>query len=295
MSPTPRVGSVFHFQDDKMYLFSGVGFDHEYSPVHTNRKNDVWVFSFEESKWSYLGNSDFNGSAMKFLFSTESYACLLYDYQLLRIDFYNNEFSILSSSNLLNSIMSGLNRRRSFFKPKMGLIPILSYTGEDKLARLTLANVAEELEVGTVGHEGGFYAKPINYKYYHLIFAVALLGLPFLLWYIASNGQLKVQSINGNSTYGNKILYYKGSSEQTLLKLLAERDFIKSYEIHEILRKENESIDTLKKRKSDLISSMNTRFKVQSKTNIELVIESSSDFDKRMKLYCINPLVLKKR
>lgn len=273
-SPKPRKAAKGNFVNGKLYIFGGERF------LYDKKTNyfDCWVFDFKTLKWTNIGNtnnsptSQMESENLKITFSEEYLITpnLIYQFNFPKnkIEIFKNPFStklknIIKFNNL--SLIYKIDHHRDFSK--------FEIVDNYRLVHRSSIDIVKQIEPNS---------KPLILIAIISFICIVILG--FVL----------------KSRFKRKVKTFKHSFDPMELKLLAlffenENQGIEISLINDIVNQDNPSIDTLKKRRENLVRELKSKISKECKIPVETVfLEEKSALDKRIKIMKLNPVVLKR-
>jgi len=305
----PKGRQAVVYQMDKelghFYMSAGYTLDNPYfEDVNNQELNDVWKFDLNENTWQQLGHIKDKNSIrnLRFPFIANG---IFYAIEkgpnnaVVKIDIIKNSFKKYKTDHLVDQI---LLEHGTFYNPKDDQI-IAVVKSKNSVGEVTGVNFSivliplKELENNLL----------ISEKYYFTLFDrlipffLIIIGLVGIVYF---NAQLKKRKKMMRSNR-RTILFNRDDNHVTFegttilfeeehllfLHFLYEKGGeISNNEFLEFIRKGQESMDTLKKRKLKLIMDINQIFKIYTGMSDLFLLELKDDNDRRYKDYVINPV-----
>ena len=283
--PNPRAGSFFQLIDDKFYMGGGSDPD----PFE-----DVWEFDLIQKKWIYLGEIAQHSLVSDFPLSHSN------DLKKAGTHLYGFDFKE--------------NTLTRYDSPSLSIHTVLKDSNEKYLCisefRTSTQNISVVLKkefLLSAGNVSSLFVSKKRRQYYYSLYCWLLI-LPFLgvICFFSEketgkkrNQIMKTetfQCLSGRYYFNGVLLRssFGPIEEEVLINFLkAESHSLELSELYPIFDYDNPTIDTIKKRRENVLKSIREKVFSNSSTD-QFFIESKSLLDRRVKVLTLNPKLMGK-
>ena len=274
LQPKPMYMSIGKVEKDVFYMISGN------SQANKQEKKEIWSFNFRTKRWKNHGF--FAVFFRDFNFSSDFSSYLDQEY----LPYDNSIYQFLFSAEKYVIYYSRLDNKIRKIIPHNSSVLIFTINCTSRKAEVIITEKAKIFE--KILFRGPLIKpiKTVNYGFIALIL-VGLLGVTsFLLVRFKKNRKRKIVN---NST---SILDAK--EKEILAFFITNKDTgIEISEINDFVNWDNPSIDTVKKRRENLLKDFKTKISTETLIPFEEIFqEHKHSEDKRIKLLILNPKVI---
>jgi len=283
LMPRARYSNAFSIDENNLTIIGGETID-RYNRERRIRLSDMWQFSLEELKWSFMLESEeilaIDSDAFifdnKILFREANYL------KSLNLDSYE-----LSTNNLTNTLLKVSDRFKIHYFDGNFHFVVNRNNGE----RVLISRTKKEL-LGT-----SKFLKTLKNKKLLSFNNLIIIGLLlliiitiFLLMRYLNSVILKTNKIK----YRNKTVFIYSEEYLTLRDFFINQNSLENNILQNLLNKDQYERSHNVRRKNNLINTLNSKFQILFNNNSFNYIEiKKSDFDKRYKRYFLNLINLK--
>jgi hypothetical protein len=276
--PRARYSNAFSIDENNLTIIGGETID-RYNREKRIRLTDMWQFSFEELKWSFILDSEeilaIDSDAIifdnKILFREGNYL------KSLNLDSYE-----LSSNNLTNTLIKVSDRFKIHYFDGSFHFVVNRNNGE----RVLISRTKKEL-LGTSKSLKSLKNKKLlsinNLIITGLLFLVII--TIFLLRRYLNSVILKINKIK----YRNKTVFISEEEYIVLKEFCRNQNSLENNILQNLVNKDQYERSHNVRRKNNLINTLNSKLQILFNNNSFNYIEiKKSDFDKRYKRYFLN-------
>jgi hypothetical protein len=302
----PKGRQAVVYQIDKelghFYMSSGYTLENPYSEnVQNQDLHDVWRFDLKENSWKLLGyikeNNKIKNLRFPFMIRDLFYAIEKGpNNAVVKIDIKNNSIKRYKTDHLVDRIL--LDYGAVYHAKDHQIIAVVRDKEVDGGSGFSVVLLRlEELEHHLLT-SGKYYVTFFDRIKPFIIIMLGLVGtfLYRIQWkkrkeLKKKNKKVKVIVLEEDQiSFEGMPVLFEGEHLAFLHVLLGMNGEISNNELLEYLRKGQESMDTLKKRKLKLISDINQIFKLSTGLSDAFLLEIKDDNDRRYKDYRVNPI-----
>jgi len=283
LMPLTRYSNAFSIDENNLTIIGGETID-RYNREKRIRLSDMWQFSLEELKWSFILESEeilaIDSDAFifdnKILFREANYL------KNLNLDSYE-----LSTNNLTNTLLKVSDRFKIHYFDGNFHFVVNRNNGE----RVLISRTKKEL-LGTSKFLKTLENK--NLLSFNNLIIIGLLLLIiitiFLLMRYLNSVILKTNKIK----YRNKTVFISSEEYLILREFFRNQNSLENNILQNLVNKDQYERSHNVRRKNNLINTLNSKFQILFNNNSFNYIEiKKSDFDKRYKRYFLNLINLK--
>jgi hypothetical protein len=283
LMPRARYSNAFSIDENNLTIIGGETID-RYNREKRIRLSDMWQFSLEELKWSFILESEeilaIDSDAFifdnKILFREANYL------KNLNLDSYE-----LSTNNLTNTLLKVSDRFKIHYFDGNFHFVVNRNNGE----RVLISRTKKEL-LGTPK-----FLKALKNKNLLSVNNLIIVGLLlliiitiFLLMRYLNSVILKTNKIK----YRNKTVFISSEEYLILREFFRNQNSLENNILQNLVNKDQYERSHNVRRKNNLINTLNSKFQILFNNNSFNYIEiKKSDFDKRYKRYFLNLINLK--
>jgi hypothetical protein len=278
LMPRARYSNAFSIDKNNLTIIGGETID-RYNREKRIRLSDMWQFSLEELKWSFILESEeilaIDSDAFifenKILFREANYL------KNLNLDSYE-----LSTNNLTNTLLKVSNRFKIHYFDGSFHFVVNRNNGE----RVLISRTKKEL-LGT-----SKFLKSLKNKKFLSVDNFIIIGLLllviitfFFLRRYLNSVILKINKIK----YRNKTVFISEEEYIVLKEFFRNQNSLENNILQNLVNKDQYERSHNVRRKNNLINTLNSKFQILFNNNSFNYIEiKKSDFDKRYKRYFLN-------
>lgn len=281
--PRARYSNAFSIDENNLTIIGGETID-RYNRERRIRLTDMWQFSFEELKWSFILDSEE-------ILAIDSDAIIFDNKILFREDNYLKSLNLdsyeLSTNNLTNTLIKVSDRFKIHYFDGSFHFVVNRNNGE----RVLISRTKKEL-LGTSKSLKSLKNKKLlstnNLIITGLLFLVII--TIFLLRRYLNSVILKINKIK----YRNKTVFISEEEYIILKEFFRNQNSLENNILQNLVNKDQYERSHNVRRKNNLINTLNSKFQILFNNNSFNYIEiKKSDFDKRYKRYFLNLINLK--
>lgn len=273
-APKSRKNSMGKVVNNKLYITGG------YYPVlgKENRINDLWVFDFKNISWKYLGATQrISTSQLEVDNLTVSFSD----------DFWVSSTKICKFNFVKNKIAIFKNPLPYKLKKIIKIKNLILFCKMNSTGDFANYSVVENYKFVPYASKNLVEIPKSNFSFGLIIVIFTFILTCLLLMFLKRKNKQKIISVN-NSFDPMELklleLFYKNENQGIEISF-----------INDIVNQDNPSIDTLKKRRENLVRELKNKISKECKIPVETVfLEEKSVLDKRIKIMKLNPIVFKK-
>ena len=281
--PPARFSNAFSIDENNLTIIGGTTVD-RYNREKRVRLTDMWQFSFEELKWSFLLDSEeiqpIDYEAFKFdnkiFFREGNYL------KSLNLDSFE-----LSNNNLTNALLKVSKRFKIHYFDGSFHFVVDRNNGE----RVLISRTKKEL-LGTPK-----YLKSLENKnllsFNNLIITGLLLFVIITIFFLRRYFNSVILKTN-KIKYRNKTVFISEEEYLVLKEFFRNQNSLENNILQNLVNKDQYERSHNVRRKNNLINTLNSKFQILFNNNSFNYIDTkNSDFDKRYKRYFLNLINLK--
>jgi len=281
--PPARFSNAFSIDENNLTIIGGTTVD-RYNREKRVRLTDMWQFSFEELKWSFLLDSEeiqpIDYEAFKFdnkiFFREGNYL------KSLNLDSFE-----LSNNNLTNALLKVSKRFKIHYFDGSFHFVVDRNNGE----RVLISRTKKEL-LGTPKFLKSLENKNLL-SFNNLIITGLLLFVIITIFFLRRYFNSVILKTN-KIKYRNKTVFISEEEYLVLKEFFRNQNSLENNILQNLVNKDQYERSHNVRRKNNLINTLNSKFQILFNNNSFNYIDTkNSDFDKRYKRYFLNLINLK--
>ena len=281
--PPARFSNTFSIDENNLTIIGGTTVD-RYNREKRIRLTDMWQFSFEELKWSFLLDSEeiqpIDYEAFKFdnkiFFREGNYL------KSLNLDSFE-----LSNNNLTNALLKVSKRFKIHYFDGSFHFVVDRNNGE----RVLISRTKKEL-LGTPKFLKSLENKNLL-SFNNLIITGLLLFVIITIFFLRRYFNSVILKTN-KIKYRNKTVFISEEEYLVLKEFFRNQNSLENNILQNLVNKDQYERSHNVRRKNNLINTLNSKFQILFNNNSFNYIDTkNSDFDKRYKRYFLNLINLK--
>ena len=281
--PPARYSNAFSIDENNLTIIGGTTVD-RYNREKRVRLTDMWQFSFEELKWSFLLDSEeiqpIDYEAFKFdnkiFFREGNYL------KSLNLDSFE-----LSNNNLTNALLKVSKRFKIHYFDGSFHFVVDRNNGE----RVLISRTKKEL-LGTPKFLKSLENKNLL-SFNNLIITGLLLFVIITIFFLRRYFNSVILKTN-KIKYRNKTVFISEEEYLVLKEFFRNQNSLENNILQNLVNKDQYERSHNVRRKNNLINTLNSKFQILFNNNSFNYIDTkNSDFDKRYKRYFLNLINLK--
>ena len=281
--PPARFSNAFSIDENNLTIIGGTTVD-RYNREKRIRLTDMWQFSFEELKWSFLLDSEeiqpIDYEAFKFdnkiFFREGNYL------KSLNLDSFE-----LSNNNLTNALLKVSKRFKIHYFDGSFHFVVDRNNGE----RVLISRTKKEL-LGTPKFLKSLENKNLL-SFNNLIITGLLLFVIITIFFLRRYFNSVILKTN-KIKYRNKTVFISEEEYLVLKEFFRNQNSLENNILQNLVNKDQYERSHNVRRKNNLINTLNSKFQILFNNNSFNYIDTkNSDFDKRYKRYFLNLINLK--
>ena len=281
--PTARFSNAFSIDENNLTIIGGTTVN-RYDREKRFRLTDIWQFSFDDLKWSFVLDSEeilpIDFKAFKFdnnfFFREGNYL------KSLNLNSYE-----LSTSNLTNTLLKVSDRFKIHYFDGSFHFVVNRNNGE----RVLISRTKKEL-LGTPKFLKSLKNKELL-SFNNLIITGMTLLVIIMIFFLRRYFNSVILKIN-KIKYRNKTVFISDEEYLVLEEFFRNQNSLENNILQNIVNKDQYERSHNVRRKNNLINTLNSKFQILFNNNSFNYIEiKKSDFDKRYKRYFLNLINLK--
>ena len=281
--PPARFSNTFSIDENNLTIIGGTTVD-RYNREKRVRLTDMWQFSFEELKWSFLLDSEeiqpIDYEAFKFdnkiFFREGNYL------KSLNLDSFE-----LSNNNLTNALLKVSKRFKIHYFDGSFHFVVDRNNGE----RVLISRTKKEL-LGTPKFLKSLENKNLL-SFNNLIITGLLLFVIITIFFLRRYFNSVILKTN-KIKYRNKTVFISEEEYLVLKEFFRNQNSLENNILQNLVNKDQYERSHNVRRKNNLINTLNSKFQILFNNNSFNYIDTkNSDFDKRYKRYFLNLINLK--
>ena len=302
--PKGRQAVVYQIDKKRAYFYMSSGYTLNkpyFEDVENLDLNDVWRFDLNTNKWKQLGyiKDDRRIRNLRFPFFAKGNFYAIEkgpNNAIVKINIANNSFEKFKTDHLVDQ---SLVEYGTVYNAEDGniLLVIKGKELRDKSSFVISIIPLKELEKNLI-ISNKYYFTVFDRLWPFLIMIVVLLSLVFFSRELKKRKYIHqtekpviLFSLPENEvSYSGSKIPFEDEQIQFLNYLVKNGGEISNNDLLDFIKKSNESLDTLKKRKLKLIMDINQIFKICTGLGHPFLLELKDDNDRRYKDYLINPI-----